>query len=367
VQPGNENWFANNDMSHFIRVEQNSGRREFVLLDTNGPGAIVRWWMTFYKAQHGMIRIYLDGSDSPVIHGSPDELLSGDMITGGPLAVSVQAGAPPGEEGRDYDHNLYVPVPFSKHCKVTYECDSLRVLYDYEGTKVEEGYYWPDVFYNIGCRIYPASTRVESFSMKALKLAVPLLIKAGYNLTEKNVEPEEIKDYNKNVASGDSMKIEYGRSSYAINYLLVRIRSGDMPQALRSTVLKMKFDDFKTVWTPVGEFFGSGYTLNPHKTWMNRMDEKGKMESFWVMPFRDSCKIVLVNYGSGTVEVDCSVGLENYDWNENSMYFASGWHEYNNIRTRIEKQTPFDLNFINIRGCGLYAGDQVTIFNNTWH
>jgi hypothetical protein len=47
VSPGEKGWFENFDMSHFLRVETNSGRREFVMLDAEGPGAIVRWWMTF--------------------------------------------------------------------------------------------------------------------------------------------------------------------------------------------------------------------------------------------------------------------------------------------------------------------------------
>ncbi len=71
VSPGTKGWFENNDMSHFIRKEDNSGRREFVLLDADGPGAIVRWWMTFYKAQNGVLRVYIDNDTTPVIKGTP--------------------------------------------------------------------------------------------------------------------------------------------------------------------------------------------------------------------------------------------------------------------------------------------------------
>ena len=47
ISPDSNGWFANNDMSHFLRIESNNGRREFVMFDADGPGAIVRWWMTF--------------------------------------------------------------------------------------------------------------------------------------------------------------------------------------------------------------------------------------------------------------------------------------------------------------------------------
>ena len=47
VSPDSTGWWANADFTQFIREEQNEGRREFVLLDAGGPGAVVRWWMTF--------------------------------------------------------------------------------------------------------------------------------------------------------------------------------------------------------------------------------------------------------------------------------------------------------------------------------
>ena len=42
------------------------------------------------------------------------------------------------------------------------------------------------------------------------------------------------------------------------------------------------------------------------------------------------------------------------------------WHEYYHINSRDENGSPFDLNFIDITGKGVYVGDQVTLFNNTY-
>lgn len=362
-----EGWYANMDMSHFIRVEEVSGRREFVMLDADGPGAVVRWWMTFYKAQDGIIRIYLDHSDVPLIQGSPDQLLSGNILCGPPMAVSLQAGAPLGEEGRDYDHNLYLPIPFSEHCKITYECDSLRLLYDYEGTPVPEGYYWPDVFYNICWRSYSEGTRVESLSMEELEKAGNVIEKTGAMLTGQTTKPDETRYCEKLILPGDSLSINIPAEYSAVKKLEVELEAGNIPQALRSTVLKATFDGHMTVWTPVGEFFGSGYDPGTHQTWMNRCDENGLMESFWVMPFQDSCDIILINYGKEPVYVKFSAGFSPFKWNSRSMYFGSSWHEYSGIRTRDADGRHFDLNFVNIAGKGLYAGDQVTLFNNTYH
>lgn len=367
VSPDSAGWFANADMSRFIRIEEKNGRREFVMLDTEGPGAIVRWWMTFYKAQEGIIRVYIDNASEPVFEGSPDSLLSGPLLAGYPFSVSLQKGAPLGEEGRDYDHNFYLPVPFSNHCKITYECDSLRILYDYEGITVEKGYYWPDVFYNICYRSYNKGTRVESFSMQALTEAKPLIEKAGILLMDTVVNSSEENLFGKLLPPGDSLVIRLTGDHKAINMLAVEIGADNKNQALRSVIIKAAFDGNQTLWAPVGEFFGSGYSLNTHQTRMNMRDKGGIMSSFWVMPFRKKCAISFINYGTDTIDLKGGAGLMEYKWSDRSMYFGASWHQHYRIRSRGTDGCPFDLSFADIKGKGVYAGDQITIFNNTYH
>ncbi len=106
-QPGNAQWFANDDWSNFIRVEEVEGRREWVMMDEDGPGVIVRWWITGFKFP-GTIRVYLDGSDEPVFQGKADKLIGGDILLGAPLNAERSRG-----------RNLYMPIPYSKHCKIT--------------------------------------------------------------------------------------------------------------------------------------------------------------------------------------------------------------------------------------------------------
>jgi hypothetical protein len=75
----------------------------------------------------------------------------------------------------------------------------------------------------------------------------------------------------------------------------------------------------------------------------------------------------LINYGSDSVHIDLVTGVSEYKWLKNSMYFGASWHEYNRIRSRSSEGSPYDLNFIDIKGKGVYAGDQVTLYNDTWH
>jgi len=365
--PDSSGWYANFDMSHFLRIENNNGRREFVMFDAEGPGAVVRWWMTFYKAQNGIIRLYLDKDLKPVIEGTPADLLSGSLLTEYPFSASVHEGAPLGEIGRDYDHNFYLPIPFSKHCKITYECDSLVKKYDYEGIPVEEGYYWPDVFYNICYRQYDPKTKVVNFSLKALQEAKPILNKTRDILLNGHSTSQENIDFSQKILPGDSCVIDFPRKGFSIDRISIGIKAADLPQALRSTVISASFDGIKTIWVPIGEFFGMGYHISHHKTWMNEAEDSGQMISRWVMPFREECKITFYNYGMDEITLKGSVGLSEYNWNSHSMYFGASWHEYFHIKTRDEKGSRFDLNFIDITGKGLYVGDQVTLYNDTYH
>ncbi len=89
----------------------------------------------------------------------------------------------------------------------------------------------------------------------------------------------------------------------AIRQLAVKLRAEDQPQAMRSTVLQIECDGQRTVWCPVGEFFGSAYQTKPFRTWYTQMAEDGTMSCFWVMPYQKECKISLINLTGKPVEV----------------------------------------------------------------
>ena len=82
------------------------GRREFVLVDTDGPGAITRFWVTVAAySDKGTLRFYLDNQEVPEIEGEVLGILSGHALVDAPLSASVS-------ELTDYKqrgHNLYLP------------------------------------------------------------------------------------------------------------------------------------------------------------------------------------------------------------------------------------------------------------------
>ncbi|MCK7537720.1 MAG: hypothetical protein MZV63_45590 [Marinilabiliales bacterium] len=89
THPDSAGWFANNDFTQFIREETNDGRREYVMLEAEGPGAIVRWWMTFGNANalNSYVRVYIDNQPSPVIEGMAPQLVGRGLLAPDPLSV----------------------------------------------------------------------------------------------------------------------------------------------------------------------------------------------------------------------------------------------------------------------------------------
>ena len=103
VAPDKPGWFANNDQNQFIRTEENQGRKERVMLDVDGPGCIVRFWLTTDRNKKGTLRFYLDGATEPALTFPAYDLLSGGLKIGLPLVQPHPGYRPDGNGG----NNLY--------------------------------------------------------------------------------------------------------------------------------------------------------------------------------------------------------------------------------------------------------------------
>ncbi len=357
VSPDDNGWWANADYTQFIREESNFGRREFVLFDADGPGAIVRYWMTFAGegASSGTLRIYIDNAENPVIEGNVLDILSGEKLAPEPLATSVS----PETDYQQRGHNLYFPIPYAKHCKVTYEC---------EAVKFENKRWRPSIYYNINYRTYKNGVEVESFSMEALKKNEVLIQETAKSLTSDVSNNQKNVEQSQEVLQNDSLQVEINEKGIAIAEISLKVSAANINQALRSTVLSICFDDNETVWVPVGDFFGTGYQINSSKTWYSAVEENGTMKANWIMPFQNSAKICIINFGSEPVDAALEISTVDYKWRKSSMYFGASWHEHNRIHTAKDStlenhEWHYDVNYVDVKGKGVYAGDALTVFN----
>lgn len=330
-------WFANRDFGQYIRMEENNGRTENVLMEDIGPGAVVRWWAT--ANNQGTIRIYLDGSDEPTIQMKPAELVGGHGLA--PYPFSLRASddnTNPNWRG----HDLYLPIPYQKGCKITWEGGGS--------------------YYQIGYRKYAPGTDVETFTMDQLEEARDLLKEIGEQLTDSDpvVSGERIARSAVTLAPEESTTMTLDGPK-AITKFLVQLRAENYQQALRSTVVSMTFDDKQTVWIPMGSLVGVGYSDEKNDTYYVKADNTtGTLTTYYRMPFQKSAKVTLTNFGQQPVTLErFETAVDDYDWNDRSLYFHATWFELRNIST----QNRSDLNYVTVLGSGRYVGTSITIFN----
>ena len=169
-------------------------------------------------------------------------------------------------------------------------------------------------------------------------------------------------------APGTSSTFRLNETGKAVSRFSVRIEAGDISAALRNTIIRISFDGRQTVSVPAGNFFGTGYSINPYRTYYSNVDSTGLMTVSRLMPFRDSCTIEILNETADSVAIFAEVRTLPYAWDNSSMHFGASWNEYADIETAGAESTGgtgkhSDLNIAELAGKGVYAGDAVTIFN----
>ena len=365
VTPGDPLWFANWDRTMFIRTDTIEGREEYVMFDAQGPGAVVRFWMTFAgeNSGRGTMRIYFDHQPHPTIEGTAFDILSGGLLTGEPLSSSVSDSTLYEQRG----HNLYLPLPYGKHCKITYESDNIKDPGAKTGGEA--------VYYNINYRTYGKGVKVETFTEDLLKKAAGTLEKVQDMLTQRDRGldklPTETTRMEGVIEPGTSLVTRL-TGNKAVRALKMRVSPDIHPQALRTTIIQITFDGQRTVWCPVGDFFGTGYQLRHSNTWYTSVDPGGTLSAYWVMPFKQEAEIKIYNLGSETVGIEAfEIIHAPWKWNNRSMYFGTSWHQFTHLQTGEMKNNegkgdPFDINYVTLTGKGVYVGDAISLFNTVY-
>ncbi|MFB9052695.1 glycoside hydrolase family 172 protein [Formosa undariae] len=332
-------WFTNHDFNkgngdhNFIRTEETNGEKEWVLMDHVGPGAIVRVWSPWLNQLESgsdiIIRVYLDGNPKPVLEGNMISLFDGTGLIPYPFAhQSLRSGV------------SFFPIPYAKGCKIT---------------ALKEPY-----FFQYTYRAYDEGTPVQTFTMADFEKAKPLTEKIGEELSNpKNTNEGETISFKAKLKSNKEESIALPNGTAAVRSLVLKLGDYNDPKIMRSVVLKMEFDGQQTVWTPIGDFFGTGIGLNPVKGWYQTVEDDGTMSCRWVMPYQNSGKITILNLGKKPVDVTLEATVGDWEWDSESMYFNAAWHGQYPVATR-----PFsDWNYVTLKGRGVYVGDALTIMN----
>jgi hypothetical protein len=337
-------WFADSDGVGFIREETIAGRREWLVMEHEGPGCLTRLWTPFFYYQledhkGPNVRVYLDGATEPLFDESLIEWLTAKGSVRPPFAAfTARAG------------DLYLPIPFARSCRVTLTAKP---------------------FYNIiNYRAYPRGTRVETLTRQQLESASASLVEHGNRLlhpTSAELQAGTSRLHTaQTIARAGTSRLTLPKGPGAITEFSLHAPGlAQQPAALRSTILVLAFDGHRTVWCPLGDFFGSADALHPFHTWQRTVTADGQFTCRWVMPYAKSATLELTNLGRQPVDARIEASVAPRKWDRRSLHFHAAWRPDD-----IVPGTPFqDWNFIDLSGRGVYVGDAWTVLNlqrNTW-
>jgi len=331
-------WFADSDGTGFIRTEEKNGKTEWVVMEHDGPGTITKMWAPYFyyggldDLEGPNINIYLDGSVTPVISENYFKLITGKGSVPAPFAeVTARAG------------DCYLPIPFTKSCKITFDKKPF--------------------YYIINYRSYAKNIVVKTFTMGQLKTVLPLMNEIRKSLYSVYTDEPGVSINKKEILeAGKELHLKINKAG-AINQVQIWVDPVQIkihPELLRSVVLIARFDDEQTVWTPLGDFFGSANELNPFQTWTRTVNSLGQMICTWVMPFKSSADFYIKNISKTNIDIEnFEIKYSNWKWDERSMYFHANWRSDDVVQGSVFE----DWNFIDIRGKGILAGDAWTVLN----
>ena len=325
--------FANGDAGGFIRVEERGGRRERVMADVKGPGAMVRLWSA---NPTGTLRFYFDGETTPRLTADMKALLSGrNPLFPEPYAYVASQGA-----------NLYTPMPFAKGLKVTWEGPSDGAIY-----------------YAVGTREYAAGTKIVTYSPAPARLAasVAKALVAVPTRTKGNEGP---------IPAGGTLEADYETGVGGEIYdFTVRVDAKESPErlwadpaqahnVLRRLRLRMSFDGETTVDVPLGDFFGAASAVSPYESLPISIAKDGTMLARWALPFRRKARIWIENGNDVPVTVSMGAQRRTALFTPGTYLFHARWHGQTR-RTR----PLYEYRFLDAKGEGRVVGVGLLVSN----
>ena len=335
-------WGANDDGPGIIRRE---GDVE-VFAEMKGPGVIWRIWSAM--AGKGHVKIYLDGAEEPAVDLPFIKYF--DRTTKPFSYKSLCYMAARGQ-------NCFVPIPFAKSCRIVGEKGWGR-------------------YFHFTYTIYPEGTDVPTFRLplsadetKALA-AADEFFRTGFGTDpakKRQGEKTETRDV-KAKAGGAATVIEL-KGPRAITALKVKI-DGDFEDrdeemaALRELVLQIAWDGEKapSVWSPVGDFFGTAPGVNEYKSFPLGLTKEGGY-SFWYMPFAKSATVKLINDGKKERKVSFEVTHAPLTRPAETLgHFHAKWHRDAFLPSEPERRA-IDWTMLKTTGRGRFVGVMLHVWN----
>ncbi|MCX6927317.1 MAG: DUF2961 domain-containing protein, partial [Verrucomicrobia bacterium] len=312
----------NSDWSNFRRWELNGGRREWVLIDVPGPGVLTRWWSGGFP-EVANCRIYLDNSVTPIFTGNPSltELVTGQFanLFGWALAFEAARGI-----------DSYAPIPFQQRLKITWDGSNPHGTGGADGSPPPPlGDATGGLWFNIEYRQYTNGTEIKTYSASD-PIQDRLVLELASNRLAAPAVAGNVSQSTTNIGSlapGESF-VRTLMGSAAIRRIFVKVTGADQAAAVAAN---------------------------------------GDLTSLWVMPFKNTAEVRLVNQSSQTITVTLEVAVGTWTWNDQSMYYHAQFQQEDGIKSDGGNVGGGQAmwNFVNLRGRGVYVADTLSVNNNT--
>lgn len=332
-------WDANGDNYGIIRGE--NGKQ--VMAEMEGPGVIWRIWSAHVDKGH--VRIYLDGSTEPAVDlpftGYFDR--QNEPFTPSSLVHVVAQGK-----------NNYIPIPYQKSCKIV----------------ADEGW---GAYYQFVYRTYPQGTVLPTFTRNLSAEEWAALDRANAILSSCGLDPagrreKEVTEYKKvTIQPGQTVAIANLKGKRAITALKVKMAvppAEESYNVLRELALKMYWDGEKqpSVWTPLGDFFGSAPGVNYYKSLPLGMMPDG-FYSYWYMPFAEGAKVELTNDGEQAREITFLITHAPVDRPMKTLgRFHAKWHRDQYLPEDAARRA-IDWTMLKTEGRGRFCGVMLHVWN----
>lgn len=380
-----ETWYANDDFvtnqaPNLVRVETApTGDRRYVLLDTEGPGAVVHLWTA---APAGILRIFIDDDPLPALEAPMGALLDG----------RVEPFDPPFGQVTALGHSLYFPFPFRKRCLVT--LDSIDSIDPFSGRTVDK------LYYQIGYRVYAGARpeQVRPFSAAEVLRAHPALERVAAALTAgRPLEPEPPFDAASTTATVERTLVDSTHSSVTTVGVPPPLRGGHAgaarpkgspaggilrtlrlstperdPARLRATTLTITFDGEETVRAPLSDFFGSGPGWNPYQSLPLTVGADGTLACRFRMPFHSRAIVTIARAAPAAaaegdasarpwppLEISGTITVGAAPFSEDTLLFHAGFLPPAALATRPIR----DWHVATLQGHGQQVGTVLSVLN----
>jgi len=328
---------ANNDSGNYLYEVGN----EHVLLDVKGPGCIYRFWFT--GPINGGIRIYFDGSSTPLVDMGREEFFSGGNV---PFLAPLVGDNVVSSGG----YYCYLPMPFRQGCRITTT--------------------GADHYYNITFQRFADDTGITTFTGTEDSWAA----RALWSNTGADPKPDP-----GNTTITDTVDLPVGSSvtmadisSPGIVQQLEITIPGLTPGALSETILSGL--QLEVLWdgspqasvdVPLGDFFGSGLGAATVDGLAVGMDGE-RLYCFFPMPFASAALMRIVN--ASTVNVD------DLSYTVRYTALASGLQDVGRFHAKFLSETPTatgrDYLILEETGAGHFVGVVQTLKGygaDRWH